>query len=198
MKYLVGLIVLLCIACKTDRQNSKERTIVLQPFEYFPESISRNIQKRVQGVNPNVELRKNIPFPKSSYYSLRNRYRADSIIRYLKNQIGENYVIVGLTNKDISTTKNDINDWGVMGLGYRPGNSCVVSTFRLKNKKEDQFYKVILHELGHTEGLPHCKEKTCFIRDAEGGNPLDEEFHFCKSCSNYLESKGWKLTLAYH
>jgi archaemetzincin len=95
---------------------------------------------------------------------------------------------------DISTTKNGIKDWGIMGLGYRPGKSCVVSDFRMAVKnRNQQFYKVVLHELGHTEGLPHCKTKTCLMRDAEGGNHLDEEKDFCKNCKDFLLNKGWQL-----
>ena len=81
-----------------------------------------------------------------------------------------------------------------MGLGYRPGRSCVVSDFRVSHKnKNQQFYKLVLHELGHTEGLSHCKEKTCLMRDAEGGNHLDEENDFCRNCKNFLLKKGWEL-----
>lgn len=81
-----------------------------------------------------------------------------------------------------------------MGLGYCPGNACVVSTFRLaRNNTATQFYKVAIHELGHTQGLPHCKNKTCYMRDAEGGNPLDEETGFCAPCTTILRNKGWAV-----
>lgn len=137
---------------------------------------------------------KNIDFPENSYYKPRNRYRADSIIKSLKSKIGEDSVIVGLSNLDISTTKNAIKDWGVMGLGYKPGKACVVSDFRLShNNKNQQFYKLVLHELGHTAGLPHCAVKTCLMRDAEGANPLDEEKDFCNTCKSFLKTKGWQL-----
>jgi len=79
-------------------------------------------------------------------------------------------------------------------LGFEPGNACVVSTFRLpKMKLSRQLSKLCLHELGHTQGLPHCKNKTCFMRDAEGGNHLEEEIDFCESCKSYLKSEGWLL-----
>jgi archaemetzincin len=81
-----------------------------------------------------------------------------------------------------------------MGLGFEPGNACVISTFRLsKTNFAAQFYKVALHELGHTQGLPHCPNKTCLMRDAEGSNHLDEETGFCPSCKAYLKSKGWLI-----
>jgi archaemetzincin len=82
-----------------------------------------------------------------------------------------------------------------MGLGYRPGNSCIISTFRVtKEKLEEQTYKLALHEFGHTQGLPHCLGKTCLMRDAEGKNHLDKLKGYCEFCKNYLKDKGFKLT----
>ena len=95
---------------------------------------------------------------------------------------------------DISVTKGKVEDFGVMGLGYRPGKSCVASTFRLdKNNRNLQFYKIAIHELGHTQGLKHCPEKHCFMRDAEGGNPTNELSDFCNNCKLVLKSKHWKF-----
>lgn len=200
MKYYFLIMLFSLISC-TNRNNENsvekrqsQKVIVIQPLGNFELEQSNKVLSEIRTINPNVVLRKNIPFPEKAYYKPRNRYRADSIIKNLKNQIGRDSVIVGLSNCDISTTKNGIKDWGVMGLGYRPGKACVVSGFRLslKNKKQ-QFYKLVLHELGHTAGLPHCKVKTCLMRDAEGGNPLDEEKDFCFNCNSYLKSKGWQL-----
>lgn len=56
-----------------------------------------------------------------------------------------------MTNKNISTTKGKYYDWGVMGLGYCPGVSCVVSTYRLSKKilmnnyLKFQFMKLGIH-----------------------------------------------------
>ncbi|MFB9845298.1 hypothetical protein [Mucilaginibacter ginsenosidivorans] len=115
-------------------------------------------------------------------------------MNYLSRPGVADTVVIGLTDKDISTRKGSINDWGIMGLGFQPGNACVISTFRLsKERRMDQFYKLALHELGHTQGLPHCNKRTCLMRDAEGGNHLDEETGFCESCRSFLKSKGWLL-----
>lgn len=200
MKYYFLILLFSLISCtKKNKKDSIEKipgqkVIVIQPLGNFKLEQSNKILSEIRTINPNVVLRATIPFPENSYYRPRNRYRADSIIKNLKNHIGKDSVIVGLSHADISTTKNGIKDWGVMGLGYRPGKSCVVSDFRVSPKnKNQQFYKLVLHELGHTAGLPHCKVKTCLMRDAEGGNPLDEEKDFCKNCTSFLKSKGWQL-----
>lgn len=197
MKYYFLLLFLSLLSCtnakKEDRAKSS-KVIVIQPLGNFKTDQVKKVLVQIKTINPRVVLRKNISFPENSYYKPRNRYRADRIIENLRNKIGADSVIVGLSNADISTTKNGIKDWGIMGLGYRPGKSCVVSDFRMAVKnRNQQFYKVVLHELGHTEGLSHCKTKTCLMRDAEGGNHLDEEKDFCKNCKDFLLNKGWQL-----
>lgn len=177
-------------ACTGPVEN--RRVIVVQPLAAFSKTDAEHIATQVRSLGAEVVLKDRLPIPKSFYYAPRDRYRADSLIRYLKTRVGKDSIIVGILNEDISTTKDGVVDWGVMGLGYRPGNSCVVSSFRVnKKKRAGQLYKVVVHEIGHTEGLDHCPEKTCLMRDAEGGNPLDEEKDFCDQCKAHLKRKGW-------
>jgi len=162
------------------------------PFNGIPDSLVNYVFAEIKKTIPLVELKKAMPLPPSAYYAARNRYRADSLIAFLARYTPEGHVTIGLTSRDISTTKNKINDWGVMGLGFCPGKACVVSTFRLDRKNlGDQFYKVAIHELGHTQGLQHCPVKTCYMRDAEGENRTDEETGFCSKCKGLLVNKGW-------
>lgn len=170
------------------------RVVAIQPFNDFTPELTNSVFAKLKEINPNTILRTPIQLPKKAYYPPRNRYRADSLIKYLSNFVSDDTVVIGLTNKDISTTKGDISDFGVMGLGYCPGNSCVVSTFRLaKTNLSEQFFKLAIHELGHTQGLPHCSNKICFMRDANGKNVFNEEKDFCPSCKSFLKNKGWKL-----
>ena len=170
-------------------------TIRIQPFDDMPQTKVNDVFLRIKKIYPHTVLLAPIPLPAPAYYKERDRYRADSIIAYLSRNTTDTCVTIGLTAQDVSTTgKGNIKDWGVMGLGYQPGNACVVSTFRLnKHHLPDQLFKVAVHELGHTQGLPHCTTTTCFMRDAEGGNHLDEETGFCPHCRNVLVSKGWIL-----
>jgi len=197
MKYGVFIFLFSLLSCvnKNSENTIKvQKVIVIQPLGDFQQRQCQKVFAEIKAINPKVVLMQNIEFPEKSFYKPRNRYRADSIIKNLKNKIGKDSVIVGLSHFDISTTKNGIKDWGIMGLGYRPGKACVVSDFRLSPKnKNEQFYKLVLHELGHTEGLTHCKVKTCLMRDAEGRNPFDQEKSFCKDCKSFLKSKGWQL-----
>jgi archaemetzincin len=168
------------------------KVIDVQPFNGMPDSLVNYVFAEIKKNIPLVEVKKSIPLPQSAYYPARARYRADSLISFLARNTTEGHITIGLTNFDISTTKNKINDWGVMGLGFCPGRSCVASSFRLDKKNlADQLYKVAIHELGHTQGLVHCPVKTCYMRDAEGENRTEEETGFCPKCKTQLISKGW-------
>lgn len=152
------------------------------------------MHKALEEVVGPIIIRKPIQLPIKALNNTKKRYRADSMLKYLKQINDKGTFLIGLTSSDISTTKNGIQDWGVMGLGNCPGSVCIASSYRLKNKnKAEQLSKVAIHELGHTQGLPHCAEKTCYMRDAEGENPTDEEIDFCKNCKTYLLKLGWHL-----
>ncbi len=132
------------------------------------------------------------------------RYRADSIIRYLKRNKPDSIgYIIGLTAFDISTTKRDkegnilkpeykYSDWGIFGLGYMPGVSCMVSSYRLKHPNKKVFIsrlqKVAIHELGHNMGLPQCTNKSCVMTDAvERISTIDNEgFELCGECKQKI------------
>ena len=123
-----------------------------------------------------TEIKGIATLPAAAYYKPRNRYRAPVVLTYLNSYSGYDKII-GITAKDISTTKDEIYDWGVMGLGSCPGKACVISTFKLKTPNKplfnERFLKVALHELGHTMGMPHCTySSTCFMESAEGSIKL--------------------------
>ncbi|WP_345766277.1 MULTISPECIES: Zn-dependent protease [Chryseobacterium] len=195
-------VVLLCfafiISCSEKQQETikedKAITILVQPFKDMkPEKVKR-LAKEIRKVYPHVRILEPIDFPPNAYYKPRNRYRADSSIAFLSRNTKDGFITIGLTSKDISATKGKIKDFGLFGLGFRPGNACIASNFRLnKSNSDEQFFKISIHELGHTQGLQHCPAKTCFMRAAEGKNPTDEETGFCKKCRQVLIKRNWKF-----
>lgn len=203
MRYLfiISLGIMMNIAsCNNHRTsvipNSRDQSVSidLQPFHGVPAAMVEDIQRELLKSFSQVIINKETPLPPSAWYAPRNRYRADSIIGYLSKQTPVAHITIGLTDKDISTTKDSIADWGIMGLGFCPGNACIVSTFRLSKKDlSSQLYKLCLHEWGHTVGLPHCNNVTCLMRDAEGKNHFDEEKGFCDACKNKLALKNLHL-----
>ena len=173
-----------------------EYTLVihLQPLGSFSQSkaeqLKRNLEQHLSPIYPcTIQVDPNIDLPKSAYYKPRNRYWAGGILKYLKQQSDE-VVVIGLTDKDISTSIHGQFNYGIMGLSYKPGNSCIVSTYRLKRR--DDLWKVTMHEFLHSRGLPHCLDdnSSCIMQDAHGHNTFYRKFTICKRCKSFLTRVG--------
>lgn len=190
-RFLIPFLFLFIAACTNPTVNKKnlaavkkkeqqEITVKIVPLGKTNEKFTKEVFEDLKKIVDNVVLLPHEEMPRSAYYSPRKRYRADTLIHWMSNWAKKNEIFVGVTMQDISTTKGDNPDYGVMGLGFQPGRACVASSFRLRDKKN--FFKVVIHELGHTAGLPHCPNKTCYMQDAEGGDPTGQEKDFCEKC----------------
>ncbi|MFN5371423.1 MAG: zinc-dependent metalloprotease family protein [Bacteroidia bacterium] len=148
-----------------------------------------------------VVLDKRAPLSSDLKNSAKGRYVADKILTKFNSK--ENIIV--LTDVDIVTKnkEDNIDEYGIFGLGYRPGNVCVVSTFRLKGlqkssmrvgreKFEERLKKVCIHEIGHNLGLDHCtKDPLCLMQAAEGtiAQVDKERMDFCTSCKSILQKR---------
>lgn len=142
------------------------------------------------------------PLPKEAYYSKRDRYRAEKILLALNRDYFPGSgcrLIVAMTSVDISTTKGEIHDWGIFGLGEVPGTACVVSIYRLVKKFKGKIprelavkrvAKVVTHEVGHTLGLYHCETAKCLMNDAKGTiKTVDAESgSLCDVCKSIIRT----------
>lgn len=140
--------------------------------------------------------------PRTAYYPARKRYRAERLLTYLNQRMPKDgWRILGLTDVDISTTKDRFPDWGVMGLGELPGTATVISSFRCRKKARnpahaiERLAKVAVHEIGHTLGLPHCLTHGCLMEDAMGKvTTTDRERDFCPLCRRLAKRNGFTIT----
>ena len=142
--------------------------------------------------------------PKECLNKAKTRLWAKSMVKFLKTNYSnaaeskakenaklrdkeyKDWYIIGVTNRDISTEFPGKDDFGIMGLSFMPnGKASIISTYRLRNKKED-LWKLAAHEFGHGYyNLPHCPEDidTCLMQDAKHGNPHFElKEDFCDGC----------------
>lgn len=188
------ILYILQFAGNRNTPDSSIKVIVIQPYGDFPARLVKLAEEGIkQKYNLVVKILPNTPLMQSAWYSARQRYVADSLLLDLKRRLPQGaYKIIGLTSKDISTQKEEIKNYGVMGLGFLGGKSCVVSTFRLhKNSASEKlfverFIKVILHEIGHTLGLDHCPTAKCIMQDCKGTmKTIDTESpDLCTNCQN--------------
>lgn len=184
--------ILVFTSCKSEPEKLK---VCLQPYQGIEDVYVKECKSAIENYYKcTIDILPEKTIPNEAYYKARNRYRADKLIRILRSEIPKDYdKIIGITNKDISTTKGEYEDWGILGLGFKPGKSCVVSTFRLKKdvsqaKILERLRKISIHEFGHTLGLPHCESKNCVMNDAKGTvktvDKANEEL--CEKCKEKL------------
>ena len=166
-------------------------TIFLQPLDNFTQQEAMQLQEVLEQrfrkiFNEGFEF-ETLPNKKLSVYLMndsKSRYRADKIINSLKKEASNHRIIIGLTHKDISVPYKGKPDWGVLGLSIHGTYACVVSDFRLKNKKRD-YWKVVTHEFTHTAcNYSHCPndDPTCIMKDAKGKADFSNKVDFCKTC----------------
>ncbi len=191
--FLLSILISTCILSCSKSNSSTELTLV--SFNQFHSAklkfVEVSLKEKFKIDSLKIIQRE---LPSEAFYKPRNRYRADKLIHYLKKNF-ETEKVVGLTEKDISTASGKHEDWGIMGLAYRPGKSCVISTFRTfrgaksEEHKNERLKKVIFHEFGHTLGLPHCEDsESCIMKDAEGKViTVDETDDFCEKCKSKIQ-----------
>jgi archaemetzincin len=180
--------------------NNKTQTqiIAIQPLDNYNEKELISVREEIRWFyNKKVIILKSIEIPLTFYNPIAKKYSADSIINLLSKLHNDTVVeIVGITHKPIYTVKENKHgpyyDESIFGMGYLPGNSCVISdnrfwindsaifNFRLRN--------VIIHEIGHNAGLPHCPDNTC-IMSIMSGDVLTLDYgryDYCKKCKKKM------------
>lgn len=178
------------VKCKSP----KKKIVYIQPLgdvdTFFLNRISKNIDSFY---NFNSKILKTIELKKDYLAKSKIRYDASLILKMLDSK--KNILLV--TEKDIVTKDGIYGESGIFGLGHRPGNTCIVSTFRLKkygskNLISERIVKVALHELGHNLGLEHCTNNDECFMDGKSATLKEidlEKKWLCEKCSKKLNKK---------
>jgi archaemetzincin len=160
------------------------------------ERVAQEIQARVE-VQVRIEPQRELPA--EAFYKPRKRWRAERLLEALDaNPPAGAWKVVGVTEAEISTTKGDIQDWGIAGLGNIGGPSCVLSAFIYKKHSKTQqvllrrMGDLAVHEFGHTLGFPHCEVPACVMADAKGkavSSADQSSGQYCDQCLQKLSAE---------
>lgn len=85
----------------------------------------------------------------------------------------------------------------IFGQAFLNGKSGIASIYRLDNKRYgivpdtklmlQRFQKEVIHELGHTFGLVHCRHSDCVMRSSTYVEDIDQKsLHLCHNCRDHL------------
>lgn len=214
--FVLGMASLVWVGCSNNNRNDVEAydedstrccpplgyVIELQPLDDFSHQKAEQLREELvkqlaivfktipkSDIDACISVKENKAVPASCLYKPRNRYWAGAILKMLHAEHGGNdeIVTIGLTNRDISSSVHGHFNYGIMGLGYHPGDAAVVSTYRLKRK--ENLWKVVMHEFLHTRGLPHCKKDNprCIMQDAHGKDTFYQKNSLCDDCKKRLQ-----------
>ena len=195
MKLLAVLMLLGCNKTE-DAHCTCPPTIFLQPYENYTQEEAKQLSivlekecLELYGVEFEFDVLPNKKLSADLMNNSKSRYRADKIIDSLKKEASDHRIMIGLTHKDVSVPYKGKPDWGVLGLSIHGTYACVVSDYRLKNKKRD-FWKVVTHEFTHTAcKYGHCPndDPTCIMKDANGKADFANKVDFCKTCKEKIK-----------
>lgn len=179
--------------------HTQDQVIGLQPIDgFYLTQMDSLIYEISTFYHKRVILLKPINIPANFIHQETQKYSADSIILLLSKLKNDSLVeIIGLTNKPIFTIKylkaKYYDDEKIFGMGYQPGNACIVSGNRLETNNPKIFYdrlkNVLFHEVGHNLGLSHCDNINCIMSGENGYfDNLDiRGKEYCKKCKQKLK-----------
>ena len=150
-------------------------------------------------INAEIRIGGRRDLPQEAWYAPRKRYRAEKLIDALNaDPPPDAWRVVGVTEQPISTTKGEIFDWGIAGLGDIDGRTCVLSSAIYRKHSRDRatlerrMADLVVHEFGHNLGLNHCDVKGCVMADAKGKAIRSADSstgQYCSKCRGIVEAK---------
>lgn len=148
----------------TTEQKSVVPVVCVYTLGAVNENLQRAMMDSLRVHYPKCRMVGNIHLPDSALTTERNdhkRYRADVLNKVLCNYKSDSTIVVGLTQADIGLDNfRGRAHSGIMGLASGIGTGVAVfSSYRPHGY--GQLFSVMLHEIGHAQGLRHCSDIKC-------------------------------------
>ena len=128
--------------------------------------------------------------PKYAYNDTRHQYNSKQILKHLLQKCTrETLRLIGVTSVDLYVPILKF----VFGLAQIEGQCSIISLHRLYPQFYDQpsnsdlllarVEKTALHELGHTFGITHCRDRRCIMYSSTRIEDTDfKQPDFCLTC----------------
>lgn len=131
------------------------------------------------------------------YNPARRQYNADLMLEAFTSRAPEGYLrYMNISRGDLFIPILTY----IFGQAQLNGKYGIASLFRLRNElyglpaddalMRERLSKVVVHELGHTFGLIHCKQPVCVMRSSTYVEDLDQKgLQFCSQCREQLDER---------
>ena len=133
----------------------------------------------------------------STYDDSRLQYNSTQLIGELLQLSSSSSKIIGITSVDLFVPILTY----VFGEAQLNGTAAVVSTYRLDNTIYgldpdpilffERSLTEVVHELGHTYGLYHCKDRECAMHSSTAVEDIDQKSAtLCQNCKRQIGLEG--------
>lgn len=153
-------------------------------FESLDEHVLREVMLLAsRSLDTNLRVLSNADC-NAGFDSARGQWSADVVIeKCLAEYSPSPDFLVGLTSRDLYVPSLNF----VFGLARVEVGSAIVSWHRLRTDQEDiliqRIAKEVVHEVGHLEGLLHCRNNTCAMAFSNELSDTDRKcVEFCDLC----------------
>lgn len=173
-------------------------TIRVYAFAHFGKDFRESIKDAISN-----EFRLKVEYKEtyldlSDYYDPKRRqYNGGLLLKVIDNMVPQDsFKVIGLFDVDLFIPILTY----IFGQAQLGGRTAIASLYRLRNEQYgipsersdilERFIKEVIHELGHTFGLPHCHTPTCVMRSSTYVEDIDQkERYLCHKCrkSGFLD-----------
>lgn len=171
------------------------QTITLVPFGYFERDI---LDKTAEAVRTEYRCSVNIKdghLDLSDFFDpARSQYDGNALLKQVQSiPFSDSDKSIGLFNVDLFIPILTF----IFGQAFLGGSAAIASAYRLCNERYgmppdeqlllERLAKEVIHELGHTFGLIHCRDPLCVMRSSTYVEDIDQKSrHLCRDCRSEL------------